>query len=279
MIMKDFFSIGELAGYQKISKQTLIFYDKIGLFKPALVNPETGYRYYSAKQLDTLDTILVMKTIGFSLDEIKDYMAHRSFETSRECFDNQIQVIDRQIDRLTSIKNRLIHKCNTLDEYKHYLESEPGKKIHTEKAVRQYIFCEPVKPPYSFTSISIATKKCFTQAALKHLPVFFEMGVIVPRERLFNGRYTEASHAFLLTEYMPDTPALKTLPHGDCVVAYHYGEYLKIDHTYEEVFAYCRQRGLEIISDSYEFCIHDHLTAGNEKEYITKILFYVKKIS
>ena len=33
--MKDFFSIGELAGYQKISKQTLIFYDKIGLFKPA----------------------------------------------------------------------------------------------------------------------------------------------------------------------------------------------------------------------------------------------------
>lgn len=34
--MKDFFSIGELAGYQKISKQTLIFYDKIDLFKPAI---------------------------------------------------------------------------------------------------------------------------------------------------------------------------------------------------------------------------------------------------
>ena len=33
--MKDLFSIGELAKYQKISKQTLIFYDKIGLFRPA----------------------------------------------------------------------------------------------------------------------------------------------------------------------------------------------------------------------------------------------------
>ena len=29
--MKDFFTIGELAKYQNISKQTLIYYDKIGL--------------------------------------------------------------------------------------------------------------------------------------------------------------------------------------------------------------------------------------------------------
>ena len=33
--MKNMFSIGELAKYQNISKQTLIFYDKIGLFRPA----------------------------------------------------------------------------------------------------------------------------------------------------------------------------------------------------------------------------------------------------
>ena len=31
---KDLFSIGEVAKYQNISKQTLIFYDKIGLFRP-----------------------------------------------------------------------------------------------------------------------------------------------------------------------------------------------------------------------------------------------------
>lgn len=36
--MKDMFSIGELARYQNISKQTLIFYDKIGLFRPAYVD-------------------------------------------------------------------------------------------------------------------------------------------------------------------------------------------------------------------------------------------------
>ena len=47
--MKDMFSIGELARYQNISKQTLIFYDKIGLFRPAYVDPDNKYRYYKAK--------------------------------------------------------------------------------------------------------------------------------------------------------------------------------------------------------------------------------------
>ena len=55
--MNDYFSIGELADFQQISKQTLIYYDKIGLFRPAYVDPQTGYRYYSASQIDYLDTI------------------------------------------------------------------------------------------------------------------------------------------------------------------------------------------------------------------------------
>ena len=55
----DLFSIGEVAKYQNISKQTLIFYDKIGLFRPAWVDPDNGDRYYSAKQLDELDAILI----------------------------------------------------------------------------------------------------------------------------------------------------------------------------------------------------------------------------
>ena len=65
--MKDMFSIGELARYQNISKQTLIFYDKIGLFRPAYVDPDNKYRYYKASQIDYLDTILIMKEMGFSL--------------------------------------------------------------------------------------------------------------------------------------------------------------------------------------------------------------------
>ena len=29
-------------------------------------------------------------------------------------------------------------------------------------------------------------------------------------------------------------------------------------------------------SDSYEFCINDYITTGDESEYLTKIVFYVE---
>ena len=72
--MNNYFSIGELSKLQNISRQTLIFYDKIGLFTPAYIDPENGYRYYHANQLDYLDTICIMKKIGFSLEEIKEHI-------------------------------------------------------------------------------------------------------------------------------------------------------------------------------------------------------------
>ena len=47
--MKNLFSIGELSKLQNISRQTLIFYDKIGLFRPAYTDPDNGYDLHHEK--------------------------------------------------------------------------------------------------------------------------------------------------------------------------------------------------------------------------------------
>ena len=98
--MNKYFSIGELSKHQNISRQTLIFYDKIGLFKPAYVDPLNGYRYYSANQLDVLDTICVMKKVGFSLDEIKNHMKNYNLDSSLIAMRKQLTIIDNQIKEL-----------------------------------------------------------------------------------------------------------------------------------------------------------------------------------
>lgn len=113
--MKNLFSIGELSKLQNISRQTLIFYDKIGLFCPAYVDPENGYRYYSAAQLDFLDTICIMKRIGFSLDEIKSYLKGYTLDTSMVVLRKQLTIIDRQIEELQLIKSRVEHRCLQLE--------------------------------------------------------------------------------------------------------------------------------------------------------------------
>ena len=113
--MDNLFSIGELSKYQNISKQTLIFYDKIGLFRPAYVDPKNGYRYYSSKQIDYLDTILIMKKIGFSLAEIREYMQQYTIDSSLVTLKNQVAAIDRQIEELRLIRSRLLHRCTQME--------------------------------------------------------------------------------------------------------------------------------------------------------------------
>ena len=64
------FRIGEFSRITRVTIDTLRHYDALGLLKPAKVDPFTGYRYYSAKQLRSLNRILALKEVGFSLEEI-----------------------------------------------------------------------------------------------------------------------------------------------------------------------------------------------------------------
>ena len=272
--MENLFSIGELSGYQHISKQTLIFYDKIGLFRPAYVDPNNGYRYYSAGQIDYLDTILIMKKIGFSLKEIRAHMENYNIDTSLSALRRQLSVIDSRIEELRLIRSRVQHRCGQMESAaaRSAGENAPG----VEEADEQYILFAPVDEPYGPREQSIATKQCFAEAFAENLPIFFECGVTVPLARIRSGRFTEASAAFLPIERTVRAGNGKKLPAGKCAAIYHVGDYASIGRSYQKLLHWCGENGLEIVSDSYEFCINDYLTSHDEQEYITKILFYVK---
>lgn len=272
--MENYFSIGELAKYQNVSKQTLIFYDRIGLFCPAFIDPNNGYRYYSSEQIDYLDTILIMKKIGFSLNEIKEHMENYNVNSSLAVLGKQISVIDARINELCLIRNRLEHRCKQMDSALTYMRREIP--IIAENAPEQYLYVQPVSSPYSLKEISIATKKCFSQAFQNQLPIYFQCGVIVPWEHIKEQRYTAATFAFLPIEQTDKTDNVMALPSGKCVSAYHIGNYLSIGESYEKIIKHCAANNLEIISDSYEFCINDYITSFDENEYITKIMFYIR---
>jgi DNA-binding transcriptional MerR regulator len=45
-------SIGEFARLSRLSPEALRLYDELGLLLPAYIDPDTGYRWYAATQLD-----------------------------------------------------------------------------------------------------------------------------------------------------------------------------------------------------------------------------------
>jgi DNA-binding transcriptional MerR regulator len=66
--------IGDFSRLARVTIKTLHHYDEAGLLRPAHVDAQTGYRYYTAVQLETLQRILVLKDLGFALEEIRDLL-------------------------------------------------------------------------------------------------------------------------------------------------------------------------------------------------------------
>jgi DNA-binding transcriptional MerR regulator len=64
------FRIGEFAQIAQVSGRQLRFYDQLGLLQPAHVDQQTGYRYYTIRQLPRLNSILALKELGLSLEQI-----------------------------------------------------------------------------------------------------------------------------------------------------------------------------------------------------------------
>jgi DNA-binding transcriptional MerR regulator len=64
------FRTEEFSNIARVSKRLLQYYGEIDLLKPAHIDPQTGYRYYSAKQLPRLNRILALKEVGLSLEQI-----------------------------------------------------------------------------------------------------------------------------------------------------------------------------------------------------------------
>lgn len=68
-------SIGEFASLSRLSPKALRLYDELGLLLPAQVDPDTGYRWYAATQLDQARLVASLRRIGVPLAQIRDILA------------------------------------------------------------------------------------------------------------------------------------------------------------------------------------------------------------
>lgn len=66
-------SIGEVARMKGVGIKALRYYERIGVLRPAYVDPQTGYRYYALSQMPELDVIVTCVELGLPLKELHRY--------------------------------------------------------------------------------------------------------------------------------------------------------------------------------------------------------------
>ncbi len=65
------FRIGDFSKMTQVTIKALRLYAKLGLLPPAWIDRFSGYRYYDLEQLQQLHRILILKDLGFSLEQIR----------------------------------------------------------------------------------------------------------------------------------------------------------------------------------------------------------------
>ena len=91
------FTIGQFAALHGINKKTLMWYDEIGLFKPAFIHEENGYRLYSYYQSTELEVILLLRDMNVPIRDIQEFMKNRSAGSMADLLRDKISELDRTI--------------------------------------------------------------------------------------------------------------------------------------------------------------------------------------
>ena len=93
---KKLFRISDVAKMFRVSTGTLRHYEKAGLLCPEHTDQETGYRYYSVRQFEVLNTIRYLRALDLPLDEIAEFLHNRDIEVIEEKLERQKELIARK---------------------------------------------------------------------------------------------------------------------------------------------------------------------------------------
>nr|WP_307776221.1 MerR family transcriptional regulator [uncultured Cetobacterium sp.] len=252
-----FYKISEVAKIFNISRETLIYYDSIDLFKPCFVDEENGYRFYNDENISDLYFISMLKKSNFSLSEIKKYMNCKNSIESLSLLNDKLSHIKKQISVLENSAKFISEKIEEIEQisspdgclpFIENLDELPVYVLDINEPKREKELVEGIGYLNNFRKKN-GLEKCKRVTILKKEDVdkenFFridKIGVIVEKD---------SPHKNL------------TLKKGKFVSIYHKDSTQKIGESYLILKKYIQENNLILLGDSQERFKDVIVNAGN----------------
>lgn len=271
--IQNYFTTGELSQLCKIPRKTLLYYDKLGLITPEVVD-ENGYRYYKRSQLFLLQLILTLRQLDVPIARIKDYLATRSLTTYGELFHERIDFFTKEIARLEAMKAELQKEVAKLD------------RIAAIKLNKIMLVHAPAK--YLYISNATEENECFKKRSTHIANMFAKLqkdvavttnsfGYIYDAQILQDFNPQHIQHYFYTLNDRLDTPHCYEKPVGDYLTLYFQGVYMFNNKKNLQLLAdYCREHDLTAQSPLYVTSLCDYWTTGDMSKYVYKLEVLVK---
>jgi DNA-binding transcriptional MerR regulator len=271
----ELYSIGKIGEMCKITKKALRYYDKMGILAPDKVVGESGYRYYSKKNLLAVPVIKYYKQSGFKLDEMKEFLngtTYDSFDKSFRKKIDELKELDREINlKIRSVKDwhnliveaQMVIENNICDVTVKYIES--STLIFLEQDFK-YDYMDSIIN-IKFNNYIDSINNSITGPVIISFPSFQDK---------INGN---CSKMRIMQETILKSKEELTIEFGGymAIACYHIGSHETINETYKKIQEWADTHGYICSEECCERYVTDYWTTKNVDKFVTEILIKVNR--
>ncbi|MDD6191156.1 MAG: MerR family transcriptional regulator [Firmicutes bacterium] len=281
---KKRYSIGEMSVVTGVSISTLRYYDKEKILTPAVRNEKSGYRYYSAKQLDLLHCIKFLQSFGFTLEDIRTFLDNHDYDWMEKTMEDnvvklkkEIEDLQKQVKSIEALVQRMRQgrlMQNELDDRR------DGHPIEITTLKKTWVLSTRKRSKLDADVFFL--DRCMELQRLRNENNLFTAGPYIAvfhdgYEKQFNKQEGDLEVCVpVFKEEGQQCRYLREFGGELAVGTVHVGSYRTMRKTYDYLVDWINNHGYEIIGPSYEYYYMDVSTESDEAEFITKIYFPVK---
>ena len=243
-------SIGEMSRINHTSINALRLYDKLGILRPAYVDPNTNYRYYDINQNSRLNMINYMKELGMSLQDIKDTLDQENMTLIEAILLKKQQ---KNLEEMQELKMKQSAINRTIYSIERHRKSPKPGMITVE-----YIDSRRIYSMYTPTNFYESGSEGYEmvlndlkeQLLKHHLPqvYFCNVGTFMKREDFLKDHYESHEIFIFVDDYFPLMNEVKTLDSGmyACIYLDHFDDEIEYGIRLRK---YCKDHHYEVIGD------------------------------
>ncbi|HIX24905.1 MAG TPA: MerR family transcriptional regulator [Candidatus Lachnoclostridium avicola] len=253
--------------------RTLRYYDAAGLLKPEKTDPDTGYRYYSTKQFERLNTIKYLRALDMPIERIIRFFENKDTDTLMELLKEQQEEIRLHRERLDRIARKLERRISQLNDA---LDSrlDEIRAVHLPR--RQIAFLRREIPLEE--DLEYPLRELERRNDLNAVMFLGKVGVSVSREQLLRRQFDGFSEIFVVLEQEDGYEgAEEFLEENDYLLIRYSGTHKDAGTYYEKLLAYMKEHRLDCCGDSVEITLIDSGFTNDTEKYITELQIPVKK--
>lgn len=230
----------------RVTVRALRHYAEIGLMRPEIIDRSSGYRYYSVGQLQKMQTIVHLKQVGFSLEEIRDLYEDDTHIPSISTLEDKILDCESELvvlkARHAQLKAMMASQLKFSKMQKFYYDRLPAIIVASHRTIiPSYddlgpLCCEVIGPEMARLGCECPEPGyCFS----------FEHGGYKPHD--IDIEYCEKVTAKGKDSEIIKFKELSEVPKAACMKVI--GPYSQFYQSYQELFEHIEAEGLRIVGD------------------------------